>query len=86
MRNRIRFMQLIVALLILFECINIAYKKNREELHKEALKKQFEYGYKQGVLSSNTALKCTKDLTKRDKAIYWATLYSQSRRLGIELK
>jgi hypothetical protein len=46
----------------------------------------FKLGYKEGVIESQTALKLTRDLTNRDKALYWEWMQQRAGIYNIELK
>jgi hypothetical protein len=67
------------------ECSNYNLKHDIET-YKSGRDDGFKLGYKEGVIESQTALKLTKDLTNRDKALYWEWMQQRARIYNIELK
>ena len=45
----------------------------------------FKLGYKEGIIESQTALRQTKDLSNRDKVLYWEWMKERAGVSGIEL-
>jgi hypothetical protein len=100
MKNTILILSILLLISMSINTVFVHYSKRQNIYIKTTLKtyivstkektlrqqERFKNGFKYGVFSSNTALRHTKDLTNRDKAIYWYWMQKEADKLGIELK